>query len=111
MFGIAWLFLWFNNLCSTECFWGPGWLFLDQMTENHDHTTLVETEAEVETLIGADLKISGGPSGEPLPRKYIVSYGMGHMLNDLTSACWFTYLLMFLTDVGLSPRYNAIPRI
>ncbi|KAH8934649.1 hypothetical protein BDL97_18G095700 [Sphagnum fallax] len=77
------------------------------MTQNHHHTTLVETEAEAETLIGADLKISGGPSGEPLPRKYIVSYGMGHMLNDLTSACWFTYLLMFLTDVGLSPREAA----
>lgn len=32
-------------------------------------------------------------------------YGSGHMLNDITSACWFTYLLLFLTDIGLSPRY------
>lgn len=28
------------------------------------------------------------------------------MLNDITSACWFTYLLLFLTDIGLSPRYT-----
>lgn len=25
------------------------------------------------------------------------------MLNDLTAACWFTYLLIFLNDIGLSP--------
>jgi len=40
---------------------------------------------------------------EPLGRVSILSYGSGHMLNDITSSCWFTYLLVFLTDVGLSP--------
>jgi Na+/melibiose symporter-like transporter len=42
---------------------------------------------------------------EPLGRVRILSYGSGHMLNDITSSCWFTYLLVFLTEVGLSPRY------
>lgn len=42
---------------------------------------------------------------EPLGRVPILSYGSGHMLNDITSSCWFTYLLVFLTDIGLSPRY------
>lgn len=42
---------------------------------------------------------------EPLGRASILSYGSGHMLNDITSSCWFTYLLVFLTDVGLSPGY------
>lgn len=42
---------------------------------------------------------------EPLGRVPILSYGSGHMLNDITSSCWFTYLLVFLTDVGLSPGY------
>jgi Na+/melibiose symporter-like transporter len=42
---------------------------------------------------------------EPLGRVNILSYGSGHMLNDITSSCWFTYLLVFLTDIGLSPRY------
>jgi hypothetical protein len=42
---------------------------------------------------------------EPLGRVSILSYGSGHMLNDITSSCWFTYLLVFLTDLGLSPGY------
>ncbi|XAR63378.1 hypothetical protein NMG60_11023291 [Bertholletia excelsa] len=44
---------------------------------------------------------------EPLGRWPILSYGTGHMLNDTTSACWFTYLLVFLTDMGLSPSEAA----
>ncbi|KAG0612252.1 hypothetical protein M758_6G013500 [Ceratodon purpureus] len=48
-----------------------------------------------------------GPSAEPLPRRAVLCYGTGHMLNDLTAACWFTYLLIFLTDIGLSPREAA----
>ena len=43
---------------------------------------------------------------KPLGRCSVLSYGVGHMLNDITSACWFTYLLVFLTDIGLSPRYT-----
>lgn len=45
---------------------------------------------------------------KPLGRCTIFYYGVGHMLNDITSACWFTYLLVFLTDIGLSPRDAAI---
>ncbi|KAL6856169.1 hypothetical protein ACP4OV_018971 [Aristida adscensionis] len=45
---------------------------------------------------------------EPLGRVSILSYGSGHMLNDITSSCWFTYLLVFLTDVGLSPSDAAV---
>ncbi|KAG5538964.1 hypothetical protein RHGRI_019496 [Rhododendron griersonianum] len=44
---------------------------------------------------------------KPLRRWSVVFYGVGHMLNDITSACWFTYLLVFLTDIGLSPRDAA----
>eukprot|EP00850_Spirogloea_muscicola_P002306 SM000008S22395 [mRNA] locus=s8:1404652:1408343:- [translate_table: standard] len=43
----------------------------------------------------------------PFPRSRVVLYGAGHMLNDLTAACWFTYLLIFLTDIGLAPRQAA----
>lgn len=42
---------------------------------------------------------------EPLGRCSVFYYGVGHMLNDITSACWFTYLLVFLTDIGLPPRF------
>lgn len=44
----------------------------------------------------------------PLGRWDVFVYGVGHMLNDITSACWFTYLLVFLTDIGLSPGDAAI---
>uniref|UniRef100_A0A7N0T670 Major facilitator superfamily domain-containing protein 12-like n=1 Tax=Kalanchoe fedtschenkoi TaxID=63787 RepID=A0A7N0T670_KALFE len=44
---------------------------------------------------------------KPLGRWSVFFYGVGHMLNDITSACWFTYLLVFLTAIGLSPRNAA----
>ncbi|TXG49103.1 hypothetical protein EZV62_024978 [Acer yangbiense] len=44
---------------------------------------------------------------KPLGRRSVTYYGSGHMLNDITAACWFTYLLLFLTDIGLSPRAAA----
>ncbi|XP_021626373.1 major facilitator superfamily domain-containing protein 12 isoform X2 [Manihot esculenta] len=43
----------------------------------------------------------------PVGRSSVFYYGVGHMLNDITAACWFTYLLLFLTDIGLSPRDAA----
>ncbi|PON52394.1 Major facilitator superfamily domain containing protein [Trema orientale] len=43
----------------------------------------------------------------PLGRWSVFYYGVGHMLNDITASCWFTYLLVFLTDIGLSPRNAA----
>eukprot|EP01018_Ginkgo_biloba_P021025 Gb_40275 [translate_table: standard] len=55
-----------------------------------------------------NVELVDGPSDEPLRRRSIFCYGIGHMLNDLTSACWFTYLLLFLTDIGLTPRDAAI---
>ncbi|GJT65776.1 major facilitator superfamily domain-containing protein 12-like protein [Tanacetum coccineum] len=42
-----------------------------------------------------------------LGRWSVLFYGVGHMLNDITAACWFTYLLVFMTDIGLSPRDAA----
>lgn len=45
---------------------------------------------------------------QPLGRWPVLSYGVGHMLNDITSACWFTYLLLFLQEIGLAPRDAAI---
>ena len=51
---------------------------------------------------------------KPLGRRSVTYYGMGHMLNDITAACWFTYLLLFLSDIGLSPRcisYYLVSRL
>ncbi|GFQ07767.1 major facilitator superfamily domain-containing protein 12 [Phtheirospermum japonicum] len=57
--------------------------------------------------------MAGGPTVDesgtgPVGRCSVFYYGVGHMLNDITSACWFTYLLVFLTDIGLPPRDAAI---
>lgn len=30
---------------------------------------------------------------------HVFAYGVGHLLNDLTAACWFNYLLFFLKTV------------
>ena len=45
---------------------------------------------------------------KPIGKRSVLYYGVGHMLNDITASCWFTYLLVFLTDIGLSSRYNVI---
>ncbi|MBA0610043.1 hypothetical protein Godav_010940 [Gossypium davidsonii] len=45
---------------------------------------------------------------KPVGRWSVYCYGVGHMLNDITSACWFTYLLLFLTEIGLSSGDAAI---
>ncbi|WCJ41911.1 Major facilitator superfamily protein [Euphorbia peplus] len=45
---------------------------------------------------------------KPVGRRSVIYYGVGHMLNDITAACWFTYLLLFLTDIGLTPREAAV---
>ncbi|KAK4753196.1 hypothetical protein SAY87_021994 [Trapa incisa] len=45
---------------------------------------------------------------EPTARWSVFCYGSGHMLNDITASCWFTYLLLFLTDIGLSHRDAAV---
>ncbi|XP_050216975.1 uncharacterized protein LOC126667889 isoform X2 [Mercurialis annua] len=45
---------------------------------------------------------------QPVGRWCVFYYGVGHMLNDITSACWFTYLLLFLTQIGLSPKDAAV---
>nr|XP_043623034.1 major facilitator superfamily domain-containing protein 12-like [Erigeron canadensis] len=48
-----------------------------------------------------------GNEMEAVGRWSVLFYGVGHMLNDITAACWFTYLLVFITDIGLSPRDAA----
>eukprot|EP00753_Platysulcus_tardus_P015246 PLAT4940.3.p2 GENE.PLAT4940.3~~PLAT4940.3.p2 ORF type:complete len:612 (+),score=198.54 PLAT4940.3:1294-3129(+) len=38
----------------------------------------------------------------PLRRRQLVSFSVGHVLNDMCAACWFSYLLIFLENaVGL----------
>src|ERR1700712_4778311 len=37
--------------------------------------------------------------GDDLQPLNIFAYGVGHVLNDLTATCWFSFLLYYLTDI------------
>lgn len=58
----------------------------------------------VEKMPAGQVTLLGSPCGTPVSKKHVFLYGFGHVLNDLCSAAWFTYLLLFLTHIGLSPR-------
>ncbi|XP_014253572.1 major facilitator superfamily domain-containing protein 12-like isoform X3 [Cimex lectularius] len=45
----------------------------------------------------------------PLSRVTVIGYGMGHLLNDLCSALWFTYSLIFYSLViGFSSVFTGV---
>jgi len=53
-------------------------------------------------------------SSSPLPSpastlssRVKLSYGVGHVLNDLVASCWFSYFLVFLRTVLLFPAAEA----
>ena len=65
-----------------------------------------------EALLGARLGVGSAhrdglrPEGEMVAagamfRRTALSYSAGHVFNDLSAACWYTYLLVFLTKVCL----------
>ncbi len=35
-----------------------------------------------------------------LTKRNIWAYGVGHFLNDLTAACWFNFLLIYLNSIN-----------
>ena len=50
-------------------------------------------------------------SGRELPPRQRYAYGVGHMFNDLSAACWFSYLLVYLHSVArLSNETAGEPR-
>jgi Na+/melibiose symporter-like transporter len=46
---------------------------------------------------------------EKLPRRQRAAHGVGHVLNDLVSSVWFSYLIIYLTKVvELSNRHTGL---
>lgn len=39
--------------------------------------------------------MAAGLLDEPLPEKVVWAYAAGHVLNDASAACWFSYLLIY----------------
>ncbi|CAN4110438.1 unnamed protein product [Withania somnifera] len=44
---------------------------------------------------------------KPLGRWSVLAYGVGHVLNDITSTYWYTYLLLYLTSIGIPAKQVA----
>eukprot|EP01046_Picozoa_sp_COSAG06_P060277 COSAG06_NODE_12763_length_1333_cov_1.035656_1_plen_55_part_10 len=42
-----------------------------------------------------------------MSRRTALSYGVGHVFNDLSAACWYTYLLVYLTKVAGLSHFDA----
>lgn len=82
--------------------------------KEHQGAMAGETESRDNESFGtaADRSPDAGAGGVPvrsqsketdLSRVEIAAFSVGHVLNDLCAACWFTYLLVFLQSaVGLS---------
>ena len=45
--------------------------------------------------------------GDDLTRKHIYAYGIGHVLNDIVSACWFNFLSYYLIQVRCIDSLHA----
>lgn len=57
----------------------------------------------VESLMNKRIKVKG----DDLTQLNIVAYGVGHMLNDLTATCWFSFLLYYLTEIVNLDKHKA----
>jgi Na+/melibiose symporter-like transporter len=54
-------------------------------------------------------KSQASRGSRPLTQCEILSFAIGHIQNDMTASCWFSYLLVFLHTVPmLSPIDSAI---
>jgi Na+/melibiose symporter-like transporter len=62
-----------------------------------------QSEEESQKLLRSTLDILKNEKilikGDDLNKGNIFSYGIGHVLNDLTAACWFSFILYYLTDI------------
>eukprot|EP01012_Entosiphon_sulcatum_P066335 TRINITY_DN9552_c0_g1_i1.p1 TRINITY_DN9552_c0_g1~~TRINITY_DN9552_c0_g1_i1.p1 ORF type:complete len:465 (-),score=58.83 TRINITY_DN9552_c0_g1_i1:48-1442(-) len=50
---------------------------------------------------------SGVASDGPLPLRLQLAYGVGHVMNDLCAACWFSFFLVYLHKVEMIPNVTA----
>ncbi|XP_015072207.1 major facilitator superfamily domain-containing protein 12-like [Solanum pennellii] len=55
-------------------------------------------------MIGSNVE---NEEAKPLGRWSVLAYGVGHVLNDITSTYWYTYLLLYLTSIGMPPKQVA----
>ncbi len=72
----------------------------NQNSYNTEH--LIEGEI-IYTTSNGKIKIKG----DDLKPINIYAYSVGHVLNDLTATCWFSFLLYYLTDIIMIDKQKA----
>jgi len=72
----------------------------NQNTYNNEN--LIEGEI-IYTSCNGKIKIKG----DDLKPINIYAYSVGHVLNDLTATCWFSFLLYYLTDIVVIDKQKA----
>ena len=63
-----------------------------QSTSSVDTQSLLRPSAAQSSAAIIDPELA--PS--TISKKLLVSYSLGHVLNDLCAGCWFSYLLLYL---------------
>ena len=66
-----------------------------QQQLQHHH----QGDEEAQHLLGSR-PLQRGDEDEPLTETCVWAYAVGHVLNDASAACWFSYLLVYLVRLG-----------
>lgn len=53
------------------------------------------------------MTLGAAPAIKRLPTKLKLSYGVGHVLNDLCASMWFSYMLLYMHKVVTFTNVNA----
>lgn len=76
------------------------------------------TYADDEAILPVTCDVDAPPSGGHVKKRKTLSlsqrlaFSIGHIFNDLCSAIWFTYLLVYFQDIrGFSPTYAGLPML
>ena len=66
--------------------------------QQHHHHHHHQEDEEAQLLHGTPPQ--RGEKDEPLTESCVWAYAVGHVLNDASAACWFSYLLVYLVRLG-----------
>lgn len=87
--------------------------YSSNVTRSHDNNITCVDDEPIVTQSDVELP----SSGRNLQRKRLalsqrLAFSIGHIFNDLCSAIWFTYLLVYFQDIrGFSPTYAGLPML
>ncbi|KAH0782425.1 hypothetical protein KY290_002023 [Solanum tuberosum] len=86
---------------SAGCHIGKRWFGLEAIIFRSEFEF---SEFTYSIMIGSSVE---NEEAKPLGRWSVLAYGVGHVLNDITSTYWYSYLLLYLTGIGMPPKQVA----